>query len=218
MDYERNNVRMIYKLIHNIDIFESNPGLRAVEEFQKLTDKQMKFTILVVDPSYDNPVRTLQGKDKREKAALLAGYLREKDGKRLDKNARSVVAGEVLSIEKAIEKMKELVFDEKTDTLITTKELIEKNKSFIRDLDPKSETYGKDLALANKFQKELPELIEAALKIESLLNVSLNQKPEFDPKESVGIEIVNSVGEETEGEQTLATIDRVMMEMQKNKE
>jgi hypothetical protein len=210
---------VIFKIIHGRDIFELNEGLRAIEEYSNLSDKQMRYVMLMCDPSYDNPIRTLQGKDKKEKAALLAGYRRESDGKRLDRNARAVVSGEVASIEKAIAKFKELTFDEKTDTLITTKELIEKNKSFIRDLNPKSETYGKDLSLANKFQKELPELIEAAQKIESLLNVSLNQKPEFDPAESVAIDMVNSVGEEPDGEQTsLSTIDVYMSNLQKNKD
>jgi hypothetical protein len=206
---------VIYKFRFDQDIFEQNEGLRVVEKYAKLTDRQMKFVSLVCDPSHDNPVRTLQGKDKREKAALLAGYKRESDNKRLDKNAREISEGKVPSVEAAIEEFKTLHYDQNTDTLETLNSQINEIKEFLKvkkNNDPKALKAALDLGT------KLPELVEAKIKIESLLNVSLNQKPEFDPKESVGIEIVNSVGEETEGEQTLATIDRVMMEMQKNKE
>jgi hypothetical protein len=200
---------MLYKIHWQRDVFEDNPGLLAVEEFTKLEDKQMKYIILVCDPSHDNPVRTLPEKQKKEKAIILAGYPLE-DGKRPNKNARSIIAGEKPTIEVAIAKFRELHYDEKQDTLETTKALIERNKSFIKEVNvgkTNDKDAGKNLVMANKFQKELPELIEAYQKIESLLNVQINQKPDLGPQ-GVGMEIVNNAEETTNSE--LSLIDQVM--------
>lgn len=207
---------MYYKISYDKDIFEENPGLRAVEEYAKLSDKQMKFVILVCDPSHDNPVRTRIGKDRREKAAILAGYKMETDGKRLDRNARAVANGEVPSIEKAIAKFQELHFNEKQDLLESMESQISEIRDFLKEKkggDPKK------LKAAIEFGTKLPELVEAKLKLESTLNASLNQKPEFEPSVSAGIEIVNNAGADDElGEQALSTIDKIMMEQQRRKE
>jgi hypothetical protein len=210
---------VIYKIRHNVSIFEDNPGLLAVEKFEKLEDRHMKFVCLVCDPSYDNPVRTLPERERREKAAILVGYPLE-DGKRLNRNGRDLVAGNKATVEAAIEEFRKLHFDDKQDTLETTRALIETNKQFIKDInaekDKTRKDYGKDLEKANKFHKELPELIESYQKIEELLKVQYNQKPDFGPQ-GVGLEIIQSVGEET-GNEELSTIDQYMANLQKNKE
>jgi len=103
---------MLFKVVHNLDVFELNPSLRAIEAFDKLTDKQMKFVILFCDPSKDNPIRTLTGKARRERACILSGYPMEADGKRLAKNARDIVSGSVGSIEHAIAEFRKNFYDE----------------------------------------------------------------------------------------------------------
>jgi hypothetical protein len=212
---------MIYKIHWEKNIFEENPGLLAVEKFAKLEDRHMRFVCLVCDPSYDNPVRTLPEKQRREKAAILVGYPLE-DGKRLNRNARDLVAGNKSTVEAAIEEFKNLHFDEKQDTLETTKSLIETNKNYIKEVnntkeDKKGKDYGKDLERANKFQKELPALIEAQQKIEELLKIQYNQKPEFGPQ-AVGVEMVQNFDEEESPEQASSTIDMYMSQIQKSKE
>jgi hypothetical protein len=212
---------MIYKFRYDSNIFEDNPGLLAIKEFAVLEDRQMKYVTLVCDPSYDNPVRTLPEKTRKEKAIIIAGYPLE-DGKRPNKNAREIIAGNKPTIEAAISKFLELNHDEKQDTLETTKSLIETNKNYIKEVnntkeDKKGKDYGKDLERANKFQKELPSLIEAQQKIEELLKIQYNQKPDFGPQ-AVGVEMVQNFDEKEESLEQQSTIDNYMSQIQKNRE
>lgn len=197
---------MYYKIIAEEDIFKLNEGLLAVVEFKRLTDQQMKYVCLICDPSNDNPVRTLQGKNKKEKALLLAGYKLEPDGKRLNKNARDVADGNIASIEQAIAKFKELHYDKNMDTYQTVSTLIGKNVDYIKEVDSKSKDYGKELDRANKFAKELPELLEAKQKVQALLNVEVNFKPELGSTYTP-----NDLPEETETDEPLSTLDLFML-------
>src|SRR6478736_708104 len=103
---------MIYTMRLGENIFDLNPGLRLVPEFDILTPLQMMFVCLVCDFSKDNPVGTNLGRRKREVAARIAGYKME-DGKRLDKNGRDVVLGHNKRIETAIAKFQEIHFDKR---------------------------------------------------------------------------------------------------------
>lgn len=94
------------------DFFEMNPGARAIPEFSTLTSNQMFAVTLIADRDYDSPLRTLSEKVRREKAVLIAGYKREPDGKRPDKNARNIIDGKVESVEAAIKKYYEIQYDE----------------------------------------------------------------------------------------------------------
>jgi hypothetical protein len=176
---------MLYKIRQGADIFEDNPGLRAVEAFDKLTDKQMKVVLLVCDPSKDNPIKTLSGKDRRERACVLAGYPLE-DGKRLAKNARDIVDGKVASIETAIEVFKKNHYNEREKN----KEALRKQIAEIRDFltedkrvpviagkglilknDKGEEVWAVDqkgLKLAAELGERLPNLEEALEKLEAL--------------------------------------------------
>jgi len=101
---------MLFKVSHNQDIFELNPELRAIEEFDKLTARQMQAVALIAD--YNSPFRSLPEKDRRAKACEHAGYKTEQT-QRLDRNGRAVVAGEVKTIERAIKKYREIQYDER---------------------------------------------------------------------------------------------------------
>lgn len=96
------------------EFFDLNPGSEAIEEFKSRTTRQMFFVCLVADRDYDSPLRTLPERVRRTKAAEIVGYPLE-DGKRLDKNGRDVVAGNVESVEIAIAKYRELQYDEQKD-------------------------------------------------------------------------------------------------------
>ncbi len=103
---------MLYKINSEQDIFELNPGLRAIKEYNALTPRQMLFVCLVSDVDFDNPLRSLPEMERREKAAKVAGYPTDTDGKRLDKNGRNLVHGKVESVEAAIAEYRNLQFDE----------------------------------------------------------------------------------------------------------
>ena len=166
---------MYYKLVAGVDIFELNPGLRAVPKFKDLTDLQMKYICLMLDPSFDNPVRTLIGKQRREKAAILAGYSLEPDNKRLNKSGRDVIDGNIKSINEGIEEFKKLHYDEKLETIECFNNQIAEIRDFLNEKkkDPKQIKQGLDLG------NMLPELLESRKKAEEILNVTTNQKPEL---------------------------------------
>lgn len=167
---------MIYKLGVDIDPFEANPGLKVVEEFAKLQPRQMTFVCLVCDPSRDNPVGTLTGKDRREKAAKVAGYKYESDGKRLDKNGRSAVYGQVKSIETAIATFKELHYNPRQRSIDALRKQIEDIRNILESdkmipivnrkgeavLDGEGKTLleidGKAVKLSVELSKDLPGL------------------------------------------------------------
>lgn len=180
---------MLYKLVDGKDCFELNPELQAIPEFAKLTDRQFRVVSLVADKK--SPLRTLPEKQRREKACLIAGYGME--GNRPDKNSRTIIAGGVESIEKAIEKYQEYQFDENQDTLNSTNTLIQTNKDFINavnsrtDEEKKDKQYGKDVELANKFANQLPSLVESKQKLESLLQISTGFKPEITTYSSADV-------------------------------
>lgn len=94
------------------DFFEMNPGALAIPEFSVLSSNQMFAVTLIADRDFDSPLRTLSEKDRREKAVLIAGYKREADGKRPDKNARNIIDGKVASVEEALKKYYEIQYDE----------------------------------------------------------------------------------------------------------
>jgi hypothetical protein len=91
---------MLFKVEKGKLTFDLNPELKAIEAFAGLTDRQMTYVILVSD--YKTPFRKLAIEDKKYYSAVEAGYKLEKDGKRLDMNARNLVAGKVGAVEGAI--------------------------------------------------------------------------------------------------------------------
>lgn len=113
---------MLFKVEHNKDIFELNPELKAIEEFARLTPRQMQYVVLATD--YRSPFRKLTIEDRKKEAALSAGYKLETTGKRLDNNARNLVQGKVGNVEAAVKKYRELQRDEDYETLLSLSTLI----------------------------------------------------------------------------------------------
>lgn len=107
-------VKTEFKEAIDREFFELNTGAEAIDEFNRLTSRQMFFVCLVADRDQDSPLRTLPEFVRRTKAAEIAGWPLE-DGKRLDKNGRNLVAGKVESVEAAITKYRELQYDEQAD-------------------------------------------------------------------------------------------------------
>jgi hypothetical protein len=208
---------MLYKIRDGVSVFDDNPELLAIPEFTKLLstthlvedgarDRRMRYVILVADRR--SPLRSLPEKARKEKAAQISGYGME--GNRLDKNARNLVSGAVEAVEQAISKYRELQYDENQDKLDSTNKLIRTNLTFIDSVNNRTEEqkkdkqYGKDLELANKLSKQLPELEEAKQKLEQLLQITTEQKPEITTYTSLDLE-----GEETTSEENLSLIDQI---------
>ncbi len=186
---------MYYRIVAGEDIFNLNPGLRAVPVFKDMTDMQMKFVCFVCDPSFDNPVRTLIGRVRRERSAELAGYKLETSQRRLEKNGREVAAGHIPSVENAIAEFKRLHYDEKTDTYETLTNQIGEIQDFMKS---RKAGDAKKLKQALELGVKLPLLVEAKQKIEQLLSVETTIKPVLSGEVKVDIPAV--VEEEVGGE------------------
>ena len=166
---------MLYKIRDQVPVTEDNPEILAIPEFAKLTDRQLRFVCLVADRR--SPLRTLPEKDRREKAARICGWPTE--GSRLDRNGREVVAGGVANIEKAIEKYLEYQYDEHQADYDAIVKQIQEIRDYLKSDKEDTKDKGKALEQAAKLGERLPSLIEAKQKLESLLQVSIDNKPEI---------------------------------------
>jgi hypothetical protein len=215
---------MLYKIRQDQSVKELNPELDSIPEFADLTDRQMVYVIFVADRR--SPLKTLPDKAKKEKATQLAGWGME--GTRPDKNARTVISGGVPAIEKAILKYRELQWDENQDTLDTINAQIQEIKDYMKSdksiplvvkdkvvLDSAGKeirmTNPKNLEIAAKLGEKLPSLIEAKQKLESILQISQDQKPEITTYSSLDLP-------EVEGEENVSTIDLFWQNQSKNEE
>ena len=193
---------MYYRIVAGEDIFDLNPGLRAVPVFKDMTDLQMKFVCFVCDPSFDNPVRTLIGRTRRERSAELAGYKLETSQRRLEKNGRDVAGGNIPSVENAIAEFKRLHYDEKTDTYETLSNQIGEIQDFMKS---RKAGDAKKLKQALDLGVKLPSLVEAKQKIEQLLSVETTIKPVFGNEKLPDIPVVE---EEEVGDQPQSILDK----------
>lgn len=178
---------MLYKVIAGKDVFDLNPELKAVEEFESLTSRQMTYVVLSTD--YKTPFRKLSAPDKRLQAALSAGYKMEKDGKRLDTHGRSITQGKNPAVEKAIKRYRVIQKDEDYETLLGFSKLIN-DITQLNNMHSKSLT---ELEKAVKMSKELPSLMKAKKELEELLEMREDEITDIlDPKDATSDEVVLS--------------------------
>lgn len=149
-------------------VFKDNPELLAIPEFSKLTDRQMRYVMLC--DWYGSPLRLMKAEDRKHKAAILAGYKLEKDGKRLDINGRNVIEGKVATIEQARKMMQEIQYDLEMDIKEALDMQIDEIVGFFR-------MQGKNLQQLEKavtMMTKLSTILETRKKILELLNFRAN--------------------------------------------
>lgn len=166
---------MLFKIVHGEDVFVTNPGLKALEAFKDMTDRQMKYVILATD--YKSPFRKLPLDERKYNAAVEAGYRLEKDGKRLDMNGRNLVAGKVMAVEGAIKRYKDLQKDEDYETLLSVGTLIAQ----IRELNSKPDKNVQELEKAVTMTMKLDKLVETKKRIEEILDLREDFAAPTDP-------------------------------------
>lgn len=145
-------------------VFEDNPEFLAVPEFATLTDRQMRYVMLV--DWYQSPLRLLPLETRKFKAAVMAGYKLEKDRERLDINGRNVIEGKVPSIEKARKKLVEIQYDGERELL----KAIDTHIQQVTELLKKPGKSVNELEKANKMVASLPEVLQNRKQILEVLN------------------------------------------------
>lgn len=177
---------MLYKVVAGKDVFELNPELNAIEEFEPLTSRQMVYVILSTD--YKSPMRKLKADEKKKRAALEAGYKMEKDGKRLDMNGRSVTTGKNDKVERAIKKYKILQKDEDFETILGLSRLI----NDIREFNVAPNKSATEIEKAIKFSKDLPTLLKAKREIEDILEMREDEVTDVPEATNADMEVKES--------------------------
>lgn len=153
---------MLFKLIEGQDFFELNPEARAIKEFSERTSQQMWVVSLVAD--YESPLRQKSEKDRREIAVGIAGYKKEADGKRFDKNARNIIEGKVPTVELAIAKYRELQYDEDQEMLQAVNSQIQEAMS-IMTMDKEEACVVKNEKVAKDGSKSTEEYVDQVQRV-----------------------------------------------------
>lgn len=211
---------MHYSLDFNKDIFELNPGLRAIEAYGVLTSQQMYFVCLVADTDYDNPVRTLPERKRREIAAKAAGYKMESDGKRFDKNARNLIDGKVESVEKGIATYRENQYDPDQANLQAVDKQIQEVRDFLmsdktKDSKDDPKLYADLIEKGLKLGQQLPKLVETKKELLGLINAKNPVKTNITTFTSVDLP---QIEEESGSDEPMSTIDMVMEKQRKKRD
>lgn len=213
---------MLFKLHYEKSPFELNDGLKAIREFAILTDRQ--FTAVALYTDYDSPLRKLPDLQRKEQAAIIAGYPME--GKRVDKNGRNFVDGKVGSMERAIKKYKEIQYDRDRETLAGIDRQIHEIMEIVKEDKNQAATKVnvsregtrtevvdhelryKLVEAATKMAKNLPDLYKTRKEMIDLMGEKENvpDLPTFTSSDVV----IDNEEDETSNE-NLSTVDQYMI-------
>lgn len=185
---------MLFKVEANKDVFELNPELKAITEFERLTDRQMKYVILATD--YKSPFRKLTIDERKYQSALASGYKLTTDGKRLDTNATSLVKGKVGNVEAGIAKYRELQKDEDYETLLSLSSLIAQ----IREANN----------MPNKSMTDLKTVVDMNIgKLDKLIQTKKNLEDVLDMREDAPIDPQIDPNDDSIDESTLPLLAQI---------
>jgi hypothetical protein len=162
---------MIYRVTSK-DIFEDNPGLLSNVKLADCSDRELKYIFLLYD--YESPYAKMSFEVRKNKAASEAGYLKEKTGKRFDRNARDTMTGKRPRIQEAIGEFK--IIQDSTN----------KEMAIVVALDAQIDNITKfiaqpsdDVNIIQKGQKiaeSLPKLLENRRRIREILNMVVDEE------------------------------------------
>lgn len=167
------NKNLNFKLSDN-PVLEDNPEFKSIPELACLTERQLRYVMLV--DWYQSPLRLLPPEERKMRAALLAGYKLEGDGKRLDINGRNIIAGKVESVEKARKVFSEIQYDYERELIIAIDNHIHNIIKFLNKKDKNAQ----ELEKANNMMSKLPSILENRKKVVETLNYRDEQPLEID--------------------------------------
>lgn len=155
---------MLFKVTQR-DIFEDNPELAYNEVFSSLASKDLKYVFLAYD--YLSPLRQMPIEQRKEKAAMDAGHAMEADGKRLNRRARDIVAGNKLKVQKAIEEFNTIQYDSDRELALSVASQIKQLQVFFS----KEQKSAAELEKAMKMIKDMPEIVKKQKELEEVLKL-----------------------------------------------
>ena len=183
---------MIYKVTDG-DVFEDNPGLDSNEKFAKCTSRELKYIFLLYD--FKSPYSKMSFNMRQEKAGIEAGFRKEKDGKRFDKNARQVISTTPTArVKAAIAEFKAIQSASNKDLAILAAidEQIEYIIGYLDNPTPAGESKSQPDRIKKNIDimQKLPQLLEVRKKIEVILELAAAEE-EGSTKEVSTLDEVN---------------------------
>lgn len=145
-------------------VMEDNPEFAAIPELAALTDRQLRYIMLV--DWYNSPLRLLKHSDRKFKAAIMVGYPLERDGKRLDMNGRNLINGKVESVESGRRVLTEIQYDAERELLNAIDAQVDQIKDFLK----KPNKSVQELDKATQMIGKLPIIMETRKKLIEILN------------------------------------------------
>jgi hypothetical protein len=191
---------MLFKIEKKKPIWESNPEMRLIKEFQAIEDaskddKKIRFVILVAD--YKSPLRQHPEAKRRELAALQAGYtVQDNSSSTIDFRGKKLVDGKDPLVEAAIVMYKKMQHNEHMDGL----EIIQRQIDNIKSLTATPAEDALELGRRNTLIKDLPSLYTT--KRELLVLAGHEEK----------------ISEESTSERTLSLLDELHLEETSDKD
>lgn len=184
---------MIYKIEKDVDVKETNEGLKANEIFNKCTDRELRYIFLLYD--IESPYIKMRFEDRKTKAALDAGYRMEKGGKRFDKNARQVLDGKSRRVNEAIKEFRTIQLASNTNYAVISAltAQIDRTVSFIEGA---STDNVKEMLDINRLASGLEGLIQTKVNIERILQVEDIQDLEEDDETLTNLSTLDQVNTE----------------------
>jgi hypothetical protein len=156
---------MHYKVKATQDIFNSEPGLKGIPEFNACSNRELKFIFLVYD--YEGPYRKLELPERLKNAAIAVGYKMEKEKNQFDKAGRDAITFRLVKMQKAREYFMNNIQANDLDLA-----MLEGYNTQLREYTnflKKKEKKSSETSLAMKIQEKLPDLVEKRNKLAELV-------------------------------------------------
>jgi len=167
---------MHYRVNSRENIFNTEPGLKGIPEFNACDDKELKYLFLAYD--YEGPFRKLERAKRYKAAALAAGYKWLEGQGKFDTDGVNTITLKSVRLKKALDYFMNVIQadDQDLETLDSYNEQLRQHNQFLSKKDKKSS----EVNLAMKIQKELPDLIKKRNNIAELVGHKINFRKEYE--------------------------------------
>lgn len=155
---------MLFNIKASEPVRETCPDIDSIPEFEGITDRQIRYVILVYD--YDSPYRQQPLDERKVRVAKDVGYSYNPDTSKItEREGKNIINNDIPDVVRAIKKYRELQYDEERDLLMAYDEQLLQFKEFFRK---KGKTED-EIKLALAITKQYNELIsDRKAMIESL--------------------------------------------------
>jgi len=155
---------MVFKVTKKGDFFDDNPQAELVEEFEKVSSKDMKYICLVYD--YDSMLCNMPVYERKLRALDLLKYEKTKEGN-WPKIVEDLMNGGKQKYIDAIMKYRELMSDDDKETLAAYKAQLKECQNFLH----RSNKKPSEMTQAVRMRPEMEKLRETIQKLRNDIRI-----------------------------------------------